>query len=136
SDGRKVLLREKRGHRNHALELDIASGTLRELFVKDWYANHFHYCPHDESWVGFSHEGKTELIPDRCWVWHAEHAPEGRVVFDQASDAPGTRLCVGHERWCFHDVSAYAIAFAVSPAGKRGLYEVFGDGRPAQLRWR
>jgi hypothetical protein len=44
-------------------------------------------------------------------------------------------LCVGHERWGFHDVSAYVPAYAVSPAGKRGLYEIFGDERPAKLLW-
>jgi hypothetical protein len=42
---------------------------------------------------------------------------------------------VGHERWGFHDVSAYVPAYAVSPAGRRGLYEIFGDGRPTKLLW-
>jgi hypothetical protein len=134
-DGRKLLVREHDNGLNRALEVDLAGGGIVELFTQEWYANHFHYCPHDESWVAFSHEGPTEEIFDRCWVWHAEQAPRGRVAFDQASEQEGVRLCVGHERWCFHDVSGYVVAYAVSPAGKRGLYEIFGDGRPAQLRW-
>lgn len=134
-DGQKLLLREHHNGVHRALEVDLTSGRVKELFTHDWHANHFHYCPYDERWIAFSHEGPTEQIPDRCWVWHAEHAPKGRVAFDQASEQSGIRLCVGHERWCFHDASGYAIAYAVSPAGKRGLYEIYGDGRPAQLRW-
>jgi hypothetical protein len=134
-DGQKLLLREHDNGQNRALEVDLASGTVRHLFTQDWYANHFHYCPYDASWVAFSHEGPAEEIPDRCWVWHADHAPKGRVAFDQASEQDGVLLCAGHERWCFHDVSGYVVAYAVSPAGKRGLYEIYGDGRPAQLRW-
>jgi hypothetical protein len=128
-------VREHQNGSNRALEVDLATGGVKKLFTIDWDANHFHYCPHDENWVAFSHDGATEVTPDRCWVWHAEHAPRGRLAFDQASEQDGVRLCVGHDRWCFHDVSAYAVAYAVSPAGKRGLYEVFGDGRLAQLRW-
>ncbi|MDF3130121.1 hypothetical protein P0Y35_13010 [Kiritimatiellaeota bacterium B1221] len=135
-DGKKLLCGEHHEGANVAVEIDLESGEVRELFTKSWYANHFHYCPYDENWVAFSHEGKTEEIPDRCWVWHAEHAPEGKCVFEQDSEIPGVKLCVGHERWCFHDASGYAPAYAHSPAGKRGLYEVFGDGRPAVLRWK
>lgn len=133
SDGRRVLCGETRGNQQVAVEIDTDTGISRDLFTKDWLANHFHYCPYDESWIGFSHEGPTETIPDRCWVWHALRAPEGRCVFDQQSDVAGQRLCVGHERWSLHDASAYAIAYAVSSAPKRGLYEVFADGRPARL---
>jgi len=134
-DGQKLLLREQRDGLNCALEVDLNNGRVKQLFAHEWYANHFHYCPYDENWIAFAHEGPTEQIPDRCWVWHPKQAPNGHVAFDQASGQAGTLLCVGHERWCFHDVSAHVIAYAVSPAGKRGLYEIFGDGRPAQLRW-
>lgn len=134
-DGSTLLLRESKEGINTALEVDLKTGAVRQLFSKNWHANHFHYVPYDENWVAFSHEGWTEDIFDRCWVWHAEHAPEGRVAFDQASDVPGMKLCVGHERWCFHDISGYVIAYAHSPAPRRGLWEIFADGRPAQLRW-
>jgi len=134
-DGSRLLCRESKGGIHRAIEIDLAGGNVKELFRKDWFANHFHYCPHDENWVAFSHEGPAEDILDRCWIWHREAAPQGRVAFDQASSVPGQTLCVGHERWAFHDVSAYVPAYAVSPAGKRGLYEIFGDGRPARLLW-
>ncbi|MDA3874551.1 MAG: hypothetical protein PF795_11410, partial [Kiritimatiellae bacterium] len=136
TDGSRLLLREDGDCGNTALEIDLVTGGTRKLFSIAWYANHFHYCPHDPEWVAFSHEGRTEDIPDRCWVWHPQHAPQGRLTFDQASEVPDVQLCVGHEHWCFHDVSAYAPAYMHSPAGPRGLYEIFGDGRPAILRWK
>lgn len=135
ADGTRLVCSERRDEQYVGLEIDLKQDSVRELFSKNWFANHFHYCPHDESWVAFSHEGPAESMPDRCWVWHAEKAPEGRVAFDQASAEPGLLLCVGHERWAFHDTSAYVVAYAVSPVGKRGLYEIFADGRPARLLW-
>jgi len=134
-DGSRLLCMEDRDGIYRGLEIDVATGGRRELFSQNWYADHIHYCPHDQEWIGFSHAGPTEQTPDRCWVWHPEEAPRGRVAFDQASEEPGKWLYVGHERWGAHDISGYVIAYAVSPAGRRGLYEIFGDGRPARLLW-
>ena len=92
-----------------------------------------HFCPHDDGWIGFCREGATETVFDRVWGWHALHAPEGCVLFDQRSEEPGNLLCVGHERWCFHDTSALVVAYGVSPGGPRGLYELYADNRPQRL---
>jgi len=135
ADGSKLVCMEHEGAQSRAFEIHLESGQIRKLFSMDWLANHAHYSPHDEDWIAFSHEGATESIPDRCWVWHAEFAPQGRAIFDQVSDEPGKLLCVGHERWGWHDISGYVVAYAVSPARKRGLYEIFADGRPARLLW-
>lgn len=135
ADGSKLLCGEYRAGSHVAVEIDLETGKARELFSHAWHANHFHYCPHDESWIAFSHEGPTETTPDRCWMWHETLAPEGKQAFDQKSEVPGKFLYVGHERMSFHDVSGYVIAYAVSPAGKRGLYEYFADNRPARLLW-
>lgn len=135
-DGTKLLLRESLGDTHRAFELDLTKGVLTNLFTVDWYANHFHYCPYDENWVAYSHEGPAEQIIDRCWVWHPKQASQGRLVFNQISPNPeGFRLSVGHERWAFHGASAYVPAYAVSPTGPRGLYEIFADGRSPRLLW-
>ncbi|HEU5078528.1 MAG TPA: hypothetical protein VFT72_04910 [Opitutaceae bacterium] len=134
-DGRRCLIGLDDASSHGVVEVDLESTQTRTLFVKKWHANHFHYSPHDPSWIGFAHEGPAEQITDRCWVWHPTHAPEGRVVFNQfkVSDDPAKPLAVGHERWTFHDVSAYVVAYAVSPSTKRGLYEMFADGREPRL---
>ncbi|MDR1283762.1 MAG: hypothetical protein LBK99_23535 [Opitutaceae bacterium] len=85
-----------------------------------WWANHFHFCPHDETWIGFSHEGPTSQIPDRVWAMHPRLAPQGRCLFRNGA----ANLCVGHERWAFHASSAFAVAYGESPSGPRGVYEI------------
>lgn len=135
-DGRRFLTGENRADGTYAaVEINLVTNEAKTLFTKPWFANHFHYSPHDPSWIGFAHEGRCEVTLDRCWAWHAEKAPEGRCVMDQCAvaDDPRLPLNVGHERWCFHDASAYVIAYAMSPGGKRGLWEVFADGRPPRL---
>lgn len=133
-DGSRVLMGESRPDSvKAAVEFDVFGGAARTLFSHTWWANHFHYCPHDENWIAFCHEGPTRTIPDRVWGWHAVLAPAGRCLFDQQSGTPGVPLCVGHERWCFHDTAALAIAYGDSAAGPRGLYEIFADERLPRL---
>lgn len=114
-------------------ELEIDSGQVTTLFSHAWHCNHFHYCPADESWIGYSHEGPTDRIPDRMWAWHRTLAPRGRCVFDQVSDVPGIPLCIGHERWMYHRPGAVAVAYGVSPHGPRGIWEISVDGTPPRL---
>lgn len=133
SVGDRIVVGQTKGDQHTAVEVETATGHIKNLFTHTWFANHFHFCPHDEAWLAFSHEGKTETIPDRVWGWHAAKAPNGICLFDQRSDDPSKPLCVGHERWAFHDTCAFAVAYGVSPAGPRGLYQVFPDDRSSRL---
>jgi hypothetical protein len=134
ADGRQALVGlHLEGQSHKAVRVDLQAGGQRVVIEHPWFANHFHFSPADPNWIGYCHEGPTEGIPDRVWAFHPTHAPQGRCLFDQASAEPPKRLCVGHERWAFHAPSALAVAYGVSPAGPRGLYEVFVDGRPARL---
>lgn len=138
ADGKRLLSRETRADgsphgRTRVRELDLDSGRIADLFAHDWHCNHGHYCPADEAWVGYSHEGLTHTIPDRMWGWHRIQAPRGRCIFDQASDTPGVPLCVGHDRWMFHRPGAITVAYGVSPHGPRGIWEVPVDGQPPRL---
>lgn len=121
ADGAKVLVGRKEGEWYQVLEIDaIAASLPRILFQSHWFANHFHFCPHDEAWIGFSHEGPTDQIADRAWGWHPHAASKGKCLFDNALAG----LFVGHERWSFHAVSLVAVAYGASPQGPRGIYEI------------
>jgi hypothetical protein len=135
SDGRTAVISESREGEHRALLLDLAEGTTTEIVRHPWHANHFHFAPADESWIGYSHEGLSTSVEDRLWAWHPLHAPEGRSIVDQRelADAPGAAVALGHERWMFHDVGAVVIVYGESPAGLRGVYETFVDGRAARL---
>jgi hypothetical protein len=113
-------------------EVDTATGEASLIIEKSWWANHYHYCPHDEAWIGFCCEGETTTVPQRVWGYHAELAPAGKPLLDQHWETPGERMCVGHERWCFHDRSVVAVAYGQSAPGFGGIYEAFVDGRPSR----
>jgi hypothetical protein len=132
-DGGAVLIGYQRDKAYGVLRIDTTTGVARTIVEHDWWINHAHFTPHDPSWISFCHEGRTETIPDRMWAWHAEHAPRGRALFDQASRTPGVHLYVGHEVACHHDASLLVVAYGASPEGPRGLYEVFLDDRRPRL---
>lgn len=137
TDGSRLVVAETRQDGSvHGLtrvrELVLASGTWTDCFTATFHVGHVHYCPGDEGWIAYCHEGDTTRIPDRMWAWHRTLAPHGRCVFDQASSVAGSPLCVGHERWCWHAASAVTVAYGVSPHGPRGIYEVPAFG-PARL---
>ncbi|MEE1770914.1 oligogalacturonate lyase family protein [Streptomyces sp. JV185] len=113
------------------LEVSVATGRAVELFGRGWFANHPAHSPHDEAWLTFAHEGPAREVPDRMWARHPAQVPEGRCVFEQATER-GT-LAVGHERWMFHDLGAVVCAYGESEAGPRGLYAVHPDGRAPRL---
>lgn len=135
ADGRTALISESCEGEHRALVLDLTRGSTREIVRHPWHANHFHLAPADESWVGYSHEGASTSVDDRMWAWHPQHASLGGPVVDQRqlSDTPGVAVAIGHERWKFHDVGAVVIAYGESPAGPRGVYETYVDGRAPRL---
>jgi hypothetical protein len=131
--GTRVLVGLRYPDRWAALEVDVDSGKSWILFEHAWYLNHFHYSPHDETWIGFCHEGACESVSDRVWGWHAMHAPKGRCLFNQNWGDPKRELCAGHERWSFHADSVIVVAYGASPGRPRGIYEAFADRRAARL---
>ncbi|GAA1598821.1 hypothetical protein GCM10009804_64190 [Kribbella hippodromi] len=135
ADGTRVAATADSGTIWSAWEVEVATGQTTLLFEKPWYANHIHYCPHDESRLAFSKEGPTLQTPDRVWSWHADAAPNGQCALDQQaiSDSPGEFVAVGHERWCHHDTAALVVAYGSSNAGPRGLYFAYPDDRPPRL---
>lgn len=132
-DGREVVVGIVRDGRYGGYHYNVPEKRGRILFEVDWYANHFHFSPHDRNWIAFSHEGKCSEIADRAWVWHEKLAPSGRNVFDQKQTGNSHFLEIGHERWCFHDASGLVVAYGSNPVEQRGVYEIHADGRPPKF---
>ena len=133
ADGRCITARVENDDRNE-LWLIEREGRARPVLSVDrnWKIGHEHFCPADEDWIAFCHAWGTH-VADRMWVWHPEHAPDGRCVFDQKSDRENVLLAVGHERWCFHDVCSVVVAYGEGEGEPRGLYMVYADDRPPRL---
>ncbi|CAD6010666.1 hypothetical protein [Agreia sp. COWG] len=133
-DGRTAYVSESDGREWVLRSVAVGDGDTEELLRASWHANHIHPVPADESWLMFSHEGPASTIGDRMWAMHPTLAPGGRVTVDQRalSDAE-TPLSIGHERARFDCAGAVVVAYGESPAGPRGLYETFLDGRAPRL---
>ena len=114
---------DKRAQTARFFELDVASGRSQPVLGMPFFADHQHYCPHDERWVGFAHEGDISTTLDRVWGVHRV-AGEGqpRRLWDETAER-GT-LIAGHERWAFHRAGALVVAFPASTGRPRGLYFV------------
>lgn len=126
--GTRILLVERDGTERHrGYELDLQTGELVMLFEHDWYANHIQFCPADEDWRGYAHEGVATTITDRVWGWHAEQAPQGRMLVDQEQLGLESPVAIGHERWMWHRAGLVAIAYGEGPP-RHGVVEAFPDG--------
>ncbi len=130
SDASKIVVGRKLGDVYQAIELAPASAKEPRILTEfPWFANHYHFCPHNPEWIGFCHEGATDQVADRIWGRHETLAPLGQLLFDNGA----AELCVGHERWAFHANVVYAVAYGVSPGGPRGIYEIRPETRRSRL---
>lgn len=132
-DGTRVLSHGLIDGLHRCWEICVRDGSREELWASEWYANHFHYVPHDPDWIAFSHEGPAPTIADRPWIFRRGAAAEARCVMDQRDWPAERRLHVGHELWAHHALTGLAVAYVASPGRPRGLYSIFSDGSPARL---
>lgn len=115
------------------LEIDRHSGKSTVLGDIPFDADHPHYCPADESWIGFSHEGDISKSLDRIWALNrAVNGGNPQRMWDEVLPDSGVAY-VGHERWAFHKTGCFAVAYPVSPGHPRGLYFVDAATRRGSL---
>lgn len=139
ADGRSLLtmrahkggpyrtLPDGREYKYQLLKHDVATGRTETCLEADWWINHVHFSPFDESWVSIAHEGDSDKISDRLWGWNAQAVLAGRKLFSQGSG--DQMLYVGHERAVFDKPGVIFVAFGASPGRPTGLYEVDFEGR-------
>lgn len=116
-------------------ELDVASGEKTAILDMPFDADHQHYCPHDEQWIAFAHDGDITRSLDAVWGLHRAGPQKPgapmRLWDERAPD--GGSLLVGHARWAFHRTGALVVAYPSSQGHPRGLYFVNAAARKAEL---
>lgn len=100
----------------------LGDGRAEALFAESWFVNHLQHSKCDPELLGLCHEGAFN-VPDRIWAHNPRWGTPTRQLWDQRS-AEGGVLAVGHERWCFTEQAALAVAYPQSRCGPRGLYKV------------
>lgn len=113
--------------------VDAATGEVREairpVFAEPYpVANHAMINPVDPDEVFFSHEGKTEHIPDRLWVADVR-TQRMRNLYAQKRLGDGTHVeYVGHEMWAYDGSGLYFVKYPHSPDQPTGVIFVDRSG--------
>ncbi|MBO9606737.1 MAG: hypothetical protein J7639_12340 [Paenibacillaceae bacterium] len=113
--------------------VDAATGEVKEAirpqFAEPYpVANHAMINPVDPEQIFFSHEGKTEHIPDRLWVADVG-TQRMRNLFAQKRRGDGTHVeYVGHEMWAYDGSGLVFVKYPHSPDRPTGVWFVDRSG--------
>lgn len=114
------------------VEVDLATRARTPLCALPFSADHQQYCPFDENWIGFAHEGDIRRSLDRVWGLNRTLSDKPAVLWNEIA-ADGHSLLAGHERWAFHAAGALVVAYPGSEGHPQGLYFVDAPARKARL---
>jgi hypothetical protein len=114
-------------------ELDRRTGATTLLCAMPFDADHQHYCPYDETWIGFAHEGDIRKSLDRVWAMNrGRDGGQPFRMWDETLADEGVGY-VGHERWAFHAAGELVVAYPESPGRPLGLYFIDAATKRARL---
>ena len=105
--------------------VDVEKGEIieeiRKVFAPPFAAcDHYMICPTDKDKVFFAHEGTTEYISNRLWLWEKDKGM--RCIAKQYLDEDGNLGdCFGHESWAPDGKGLWFVKYPVSPQPPRGI---------------
>ena len=77
-----------------------------------WMITHVMICPGDPDRVFWCHEGTTQYVSNRLWVW--EKGTGNRLLVKQRLSENGNlRDCLGHESWAADGRGLYYVKYPV-----------------------
>ena len=112
--------------------VDLEKGEIIEEICKVFEppfeaCDHYMICPTDHTKVFFAHEGTTEYISNRLWLWEKDKGM--RCIAKQYLDEDGNLGdCFGHECWAPDGKGIWFVKYPVSPQPPKGLSYVDMEG--------
>lgn len=112
--------------------VEVETGKVVYSFEKSFappfhHANHSMICPTNYKRVYFSHEGTTQYIPNRMWIYDDDKKDMWNFA-KQNLDADGNvGDCFGHEIWAPDGKSMYFVKYPSSTLEPKGLMHVDVD---------
>ena len=99
-----------------------AENFLEKRFAHPFYqGNHLMPCPENGDVYFFAHEGTTQYISNRLWLYDCASG-EARNIAPQRLGAQGDLIdCFGHEMWAPDGKGMYFVKYTVSPEPPRGI---------------
>ena len=87
-----IVLETETGHVRYTFE---AGGFARPF----QYADHVMICPTDPDLVYFCHEGTTEYVSNRMWLYDAKSGKKYNFAKQRLDEDGNLGDCFGHEMW-------------------------------------
>lgn len=99
-----------------------AENFLEKKFAHPFYeGNHLMPCPENGDVYFFAHEGTTQYVSNRLWLYDCVKK-EARNIARQRLGAQGDLVdCFGHEMWAPDGKGMYFVKYPVSPEPPRGV---------------
>ncbi|MCU6795983.1 oligogalacturonate lyase family protein [Paenibacillus sp. WQ 127069] len=109
--------------------VDVAAGKLTHQIAPGFarpyeIANHAMVNPVYDHLVLFAHEGKTEHIPDRLWLYDTVASRLSNIYEQQQLQDGSLGEYIGHEMWAADGEGAYFVRYKSSPITPTGIYYV------------
>lgn len=109
-----------------AIVLDTATGRVRYSFDVPFsrpfsQASHVMICPTDADLVYFCHEGTTEYISNRMWLYDARSRKAWCCARQRLDENGNLGDCFGHEMWAPDGKGMYFVKYAQSPLRPAGI---------------
>lgn len=119
------------------LVFDLESGTVEKVFETRFkkpfpIADNMMLCPTDKDKVFFAHEGITDYISNRLWLWERNRGI--RCIAKQRLDENGNLGdCFGHECWAHDGKGIYFVKYPRSTIHPTGICHVGVDGKQTDV---
>lgn len=99
-----------------------AENFLEKQFAHPFYqGNHLMPCPENGDLYFFAHEGTTQYVSNRLWLYDCARK-EARNIARQRLNADGDLGdCFGHEMWAPDGKGLYFVKYPCSPEPPRGV---------------
>ena len=132
SDGKYISWETHKDGRHACYVVEVETGKVELAFEKSFEppfdcTNHYMICPTDHNKIFFAHEGNTEYITNRLWLWEKDKGM--RCIAKQYLDEDGNLGdCFGHECWAPDGKGLWFVKYPVSPQPPKGLSYVDLEG--------
>lgn len=109
------------------VRVNLETGEWKIIFKKKFSApfteaNHGMICPTNPDIVYFAHEGSTEYITNRMWVYDVKEDKMRNIVKQEMTEDSDLGECFGHEMWASDGKGLYFVKYPQSPIKPTGLY--------------
>jgi len=110
----------------HCFRFDTELKIMEKIFEKKFrapfpVANHVMICPTDKDLFFFAHEGNTEYISNRLWLYDHKSKTMRNIAKQSLNENGDISECYGHEAWSHNGEGLYFVKYDLSPEKPHGI---------------